>query len=68
MAEIKVGKAKIKPDSTSHSWRVQQGNQGPYTKNVGHHKDGKADARRSTGVKPKTHDAILPIMPNLPPG
>lgn len=68
MAEIRVGKAKIKPDSTSHSWRVQQGNQGPYDKNVGRHKDGKADARRSTGVGPKRHDAILPIMPSLPPG
>ena len=68
MAEIRVGKAKIKPDSTSHSWRVQQGNQGPYNKNPGHHKDGTADARRSTGVHPKKHDAILPIMPNLPPG
>lgn len=68
MAEIKVGKPQIKPDSTSHSWRVQQGNQGPYDKNVGHNEDGTADARRSTGVRPKKHNAILPIMPNISPG
>ncbi|MCV7197132.1 hypothetical protein [Mycobacterium angelicum] len=68
MAEIRVGKPDTKPDATAHSWRVEQGNQGPYHKNVGHHEDGTADARRSTGVHPKKHDAILPIMPNLPPG
>ena len=68
MAEIRVGKPDVKPDATSHSAGVQQGNHGPNDKNRGHHQDGTADARRSTGVGPKKHDAILPIMPNLSPG
>jgi hypothetical protein len=68
MSKIRVGRSRVKPTTGSHSWRVQQGNQGPYHENVGHHKDGTADARRSTGVHPKKHNAILPIMPNLPPG
>ncbi|GGV23214.1 hypothetical protein GCM10010182_52030 [Actinomadura cremea] len=69
MAEIKVGKAHVKPDTPSHTRGVRQGNKkGNYKKQPGHHKDGTADARRSTGISPKKHDAILPIMPNLPPG
>jgi hypothetical protein len=28
----------------------------------------RTDARRSTGVHPKRHNAILKIMPNLSPG
>jgi len=39
-----------------------------YEKQPGHHDDDTADARRSTGVSPKRHNAILPSMPNLPPG
>lgn len=68
MGNIRIGKPQAKPTTGSHSWRVQQGNQGPFHKNVGHNKDGTADARRSTGVSPKKHDAILPIMPNISPG
>jgi hypothetical protein len=41
---------------------------GNYEKQAGHHTDDTADARRSTGVKPKRHDPLLPDMPNLPPG
>jgi hypothetical protein len=48
---------------------VHQGNKkGNYSKQPGHHDDGTADARRSTGVSPGKHDAILEMMPNLPPG
>jgi hypothetical protein len=48
---------------------VEQGNEpGAYEKQVGHHPDGTADARRSTGIRPKKHDAILSAMPNLSPG
>ena len=69
MGEIRVGKPDTKPDAPSHTKGVRQGNSpGSYEKQVGHRKDGKADARRSTGVSPKRHNAILPIMPNLPPG
>jgi hypothetical protein len=69
MAEIRVGKPDTKPDTPSHVKGVHQGNKkGAYKHMIGHHSDGTADARRSTGVSPKTHDPILPIMPNLPPG
>jgi hypothetical protein len=69
MAEIRVGKPDIKPDTPSHTKGVHQGNKkGAYERLTGHYPDGTADARRSTGVNPKNHDPILPIMPNLPPG
>ena len=68
MAEIRVGKPTVRPDTPSHTKGVHQGNAGPYEKQRGHHPDGTADARRSTGISPKKHDAILSIMPNLPPG
>jgi hypothetical protein len=38
------------------------------TRQIGHHADGTADARRSTGIRPRKHNAILKSMPNLPPG
>ena len=69
MAKIKVGTPDVRPDTPSHTPGVHMGNAvGNYEKNVGLHPDGKADARRSTGVAPRRHDVILPIMPNLPPG
>lgn len=69
MGHIRVGKAQVKPDTPFHIRGVRQGNApGSYRHQVGHHTDGSADARRSTGIRPKRHDAILPIMPNLPPG
>jgi hypothetical protein len=69
MAEIRVGKPDIRPDTPSHVKGVHQGNKkGAYERQAGHRKDGTADARRSTGIRPKNHDPILPIMPNLPPG
>lgn len=63
---IRVGKPDVRPDTPSHVKGVDQGNS--RKKQPGHHDDGTADARRSTGVSPRKHDAILPIMPNLPPG
>ncbi|HET7327818.1 MAG TPA: hypothetical protein VFJ14_11110 [Nocardioidaceae bacterium] len=68
MAGIRVGKPDTKPDSPTHVNGIHEGNKGPYDKQKGHHKDGTADARRSTGINPKAHDPILEIMPNLPPG
>ena len=69
MGEIRVGKPHTKIDAPSHTKGVHQGNTpGSYKKQIGHHEDGTADARRSTGIGRKRHDAILPIMPNLPPG
>jgi hypothetical protein len=66
---IRVGKPDVKIDAPSHVTGVEQGNAvGNYEKQAGHHEDGTADARRSTGVAPRRHDPILPVMPNLPPG
>lgn len=68
MSQIRVGKPDTTPDVSAHTKGVPQGNaKGAYEKQVGHHKDGTADARRSTGISPKKHNAILPVMPNLPP-
>jgi hypothetical protein len=69
MAEIRVGKPQVAMDAPAHVRGVHSGNtKGNYGKQPGHHEDGTADARRSTGVSPRKHDPILPIMPNLPPG
>jgi hypothetical protein len=69
MGHIRVGKPQAKPDGPSHVKGVEQGNrQGAYQKEVGHNADGTVDARRSTGISPKRHDPLLPVMPNLPPG
>jgi hypothetical protein len=69
MGEIRVGKPDVKPDTPTHVRGIHQGNeQKAYKKQIGHHEDGTADARRSTGIRPKMHNAILKIMPNLPPG
>jgi hypothetical protein len=68
MGKIRVGKPDVKIDAPTHVKGIHQGNTGPYDKQPGHNKDGTADARRSTGIHPKRHNAILKIMPNLPPG
>lgn len=68
MGRIRVGKPDVSPDTPTHVFGVHQGNKGPYEKQPGHHKDGTADAHRSTGILPKKHNAILKIMPNIPPG
>jgi hypothetical protein len=69
MGNIRVGKPQVRPDSPTHVRGVRQGNEeGAYQKQAGHHKDGTVDARRSTGIRPKEHNAILKLMPNLPPG
>lgn len=69
MGSIRVGKPQVRPDTPTHVRGVRQGNEeGSYKKQMGHRPDGTADARRSTGIRPKLHNAILKIMPNLPPG
>ena len=68
MGRIRVGKPDIKTDTPTHVFGIHQGNEGPYKKQPGHYPDGSADARRSTGIRPKIHNAILKIMPNIPPG
>ncbi len=66
MSRIRVGRPDVKIDASSHTKGVHQGNS--KRRQAGFHDDGTADARRSTGIRPEHHDAILPSMPNLPPG
>ena len=69
MGGIRVGKPQVSPDTPSHVKGIRQGNtQKAYEKQAGHYQDHRADARRSTGIRPKKHNPILEIMPNLPPG
>ena len=80
MAQIKVGKADIKPDASAHQAGVSQGNAGRFDSQVGHLPDGRSTAERSTGVNPKHANPIdprvfartsglgrLPIRSFLPP-
>ncbi|MFI5683479.1 hypothetical protein [Streptomyces sp. NPDC051636] len=68
MGSIRVGRPQAKPDTPTHVFGLHQGNKGPYGHQTGHHEDGTADARRSTGIHWKKHNAIMKIMPNIPPG
>jgi hypothetical protein len=68
MAEIRVGEPDVAPDTPSHVEGVRQGNtKGAYRHQPGHHEDGTADARRSTGIRPGKENPISPDMPNLSP-
>jgi hypothetical protein len=53
-------------DAASHTKGVESGNTKKQQRGI--NEDGTVDARRSTGIRPKHHDPILPTMPNLPPG
>lgn len=55
-------------DLPAHTRGVRQGNStGNYEKQPGHLPDGTSTAKRSTGVRAKTKNPILPGMPNLSP-
>jgi hypothetical protein len=65
---MRVGKPDVSPAKPSHTKGVREGNStGNYKKSKGHLPDGRSTAARSTGVRPKPHDPILPGMPNLSP-
>jgi hypothetical protein len=68
MGRIRVGQPDVPIDRATHVFGIRQGNEGPYYRQPGHHKDGTADARRSTGIHWKAHNAIMKIMPNISPG
>jgi hypothetical protein len=67
MSMLKVGKPDVKPDATSHTRGVHEGNEGPYEEQAGHLEDGRSTAERSTGVNPGPRNPIDPRMPNLSP-
>ncbi|MEU8845343.1 hypothetical protein AB0C70_03680 [Streptomyces sp. NPDC048564] len=68
MGSIRVGRAQAKPDTPGHVAGIHQGNRGRDKDQKGHHEDGTADARRSTGIHWKRHDVLVETMPNIPPG
>jgi hypothetical protein len=68
MDGIRIGKPDVRPDAPRHVPGLHQGNKGPFHRQRGFHPDGTADSRRSTGIDWKKHNAILKIMPNIPPG
>ena len=68
MANLKVGKPDVAPDTPAHTPGVRMGNsKGNYESQAGHLPDGRSTAERSTGVNPKAHEPIDPRMPNLSP-
>jgi hypothetical protein len=68
MADIRIGKADVKPDLPAHTPGIAQGNsRGNYEKQEGHLPDGRSTAERSTGVNPDAMEPIDPSMPNLSP-
>jgi hypothetical protein len=67
VADIRIGKPDVKPDAPAHTKGTNQGNRGPYAKQVGHNADGTSTAARSTGINPKAREPIDPRMPNLSP-
>jgi hypothetical protein len=75
-ANLRAGKPETKPDASSHTAGVKQGNargnlqkeKGIVSAPAGELAEGaKATARRSTGINPDARDPIDPRMPNLPP-
>jgi hypothetical protein len=67
VANLRLGRPDVKPDTPSHTRGVNEGNRGPTEKQVGHNPDGTVTAERSTGINPGAHGPIDPRMPNLPP-
>lgn len=65
---IRTGTPDVEPDKPSHVSGVRQGNApGSWQKQPGHLADGKADARRSTGINAGNRNPIDPRSPNLSP-
>lgn len=68
MGTIRTRRTWVKPDTPTHIQGIREGNEGPCLRQAGHHEDGTADARRATGVLPRKHNPIMPVMPNISPG
>lgn len=67
MGRIRVGEPDTTVDTPTHVRGMHEGNQGPHSKQRGHHPERTADARRATGINWKQHNAILDVMPNISP-
>ena len=72
IANVRVGRADVAPDASSHVPGVFEGNRAHPTQR---HKGildvsptrAEGTPRRSTGIRPKHHDVIDPAMPKLSP-
>ena len=65
---LRVGRPHTTPSKPAHTPGVRQGNtRGNYQKQSGHFADGRATARRSTGIDPQSRDPIDPRSPSLSP-
>lgn len=78
MADLRVGKPDVSPDTPSHTKGIRQGNDSggiehndPAFHDAGGRGAGrpsaKSNARRSTGINPESRDPIDPSSPNLSP-
>ncbi|HZR98256.1 MAG TPA: hypothetical protein VFE37_06100 [Chloroflexota bacterium] len=68
IANVRVGKPDTTPSKSAHTAGVREGNEpGSYEREPGHLPNGRATARRSTGINPQNRNPIDPSMPNLPP-
>jgi hypothetical protein len=73
VANVKVGKAQVKPTAPAHTAGVKRGNaRGNSEKEAGiktapDRLSARATARRSTGINADARNPIDPRMPNLPP-
>jgi len=65
---MKVAATSAYPSQPSHVEGVREGNQtGSYEKEPGHLPNGRATARRSTGINARARNPIDPRMPALSP-
>ncbi|HLH25791.1 MAG TPA: hypothetical protein VK066_25005 [Chloroflexota bacterium] len=68
MDNLCVGKPDTTPSKPAHTTGVREGNEpGGFAKEPGHLPNGRATARRSTGINPGKRNPIDSRMPNLPP-
>lgn len=68
MSELNVGRPDVSPETPSHSRGSKTGHQpGRYKRSPGHEADNKSTARRSTGIRARHKDPIVPGAPNVSP-
>ena len=60
MAEIRVGRTDVRPESPSHVRGIVRGNN--KRRQRGLHRDGTADARRSTGIRANVPNHVFPLL------
>lgn len=68
MDNVRIGDASTDPDAPAHTAGTREGNEiGAYKKMPGHLRDDRSSARRSTGVRRRSSETIVPGSPNISP-